>query len=149
MKKLMKLTCVLLVLVLFACSAYAGQDIVTMIDAETLTGGSDTVAADRYIGDADRVTFFVTYDQDGTTVAVTASVTVAISVDGINWQDISWFDVAGGVTPVTSEILGADATYTGWLDKAITAPYIRIRVTTSGPDDSVTADATVTLVVDK
>lgn len=145
MKKLML---ALALLALLAGQVYAGQDVVTVIDGETLSGSSDAVEVDRYIGDADRVTFFVTYDQDATTTAVTSTVTVAVSYDGTNWQDVSWFDVAGGATPVTSEELTSDATYVGWLDKALTAPYMRIRVSSSG-ETGMSADVTVVLVVDK
>ena len=83
-----KLIMVMVLLVLLAGYVYAGQTEVVMINDETLTGVADRTEADRYIGDAERVTFFVTYDQDGTTVGVTSTVTVAVSVDGTNWQDI-------------------------------------------------------------
>jgi len=143
-----KLIFVLALLALLAGQAYAGQTEVVMIDDERLTGTTDRVEADRGIGDAKRVTFFVTWDQDGTTVGVTGTVTVAISVDGINWHDISWFDVTGGVTPVTSEVLTTDTTYAGWFDTRITAKYIRIAVKETGAIGE-NADVTVTLVEDK
>ena len=133
---------------LLAGHVHAGQDIVTIIDAERLTGVSDRIEADRGIGDDQRVTFFVTWDQDGSTVGVTGTVTVAVSVDGVNWQDISWFDVAGGATPQTSEELTSDTTYVGWLDSRITAKYIRIAVKSTGAVGE-NADVTVTLVEDK
>lgn len=133
---------------LLAGHCYAGQTEFVMINAETLTGVADRIEADRYIGDADRVTFFVTYDQDGETVGVTSTVTVAVSIDGVNWQDISWFDVAGGVTPQTSETLTTDGTYVGWLDNRIAATYIRIAVKSSGALGE-NADVTVTLIEKK
>lgn len=152
MRKLIGLFEILLVLSVLLVGptdpVYALSEITTLIDADTLSGVADTVAEDWYIADAKRVTFFVTYDQDGTTVAVTSNVTVAVSVDGVNWQDVSWYDVGGGVTPQTSEELTADATYVGWFDKAINAPYIRIRATSTG-ETGMSADITVTLVVDK
>lgn len=152
MKKLIGLFGILLVLVVLLVGpsdpVYALSDITTMIDEETLSGTADTVAADRYIADAKRVTFFITYDRDGTTAAVTTTVTVAVSVDGVNWHDISWYDVAGGVTPQTSEEFTIDTTYAGWFDNALNAPYIRVRATSAG-ETGMSADITVTLVADK
>jgi len=139
---------VIALMALLAGHAYAGQTQVEIIPTERLTGVSDRIEADRNIADAERVTFFVTYDQDGTTVGVTSTVTVAVSVDGTNWQDISWFDVAGGVTPQTSEELTTDTTYVGWLDSRITAKYIRIAVKSSGAVGE-NADVSVTLVEKK
>jgi hypothetical protein len=135
-------------LALLAGQVYAGQVITTIIDDETLTGTSDRVEADKGIGGDERVTFFVTYDQDGSTIGVTSTVTVAVSIDGVNWQDISWFDVAGGVTPQTSETLTTDTTYVGWLDSRITAKYIRIAVKSTGAVGE-NADVSVNLVEER
>lgn len=138
-------------LLLLANIAFAGQTETEIIDT-TLSTTTTGAEADVYIGDADRVTFFITYDSAWDTAAVTAVVTVAISLDGTNWQDISWFDVAGGPTPQTSETLTLDGTYTGWLFRGVTAPRLRIRVSLPnyavyGPED--TAGVTVTVVQKK
>ena len=143
-----KLFLILALTALLAGQAYAGMTTRTMIDDETLTGVSDRVEADWWIGDTDRVSFFVTYDQDGTTVGVTSTDTAAVSLDGINWKDIYWYDVAGGLSPQTSEQLTVDTTYVGWLDPILIAPYIRIAVKSSGAVGE-NADVTVTLVSDK
>jgi len=143
-----KLLFAIALVALLAGQVYAGQVITEIIPEETLTGTSDRVEADLNIADAEKVTFFVTYDQDGSTVGVTSTVSVAVSLDGTNWQDISWFDVAGGVTPQTSEQLTTDATYVGWLDSRLTSKYIRIAVKSSGAVGE-NADVAVNLVEDK
>jgi len=143
-----KLVICLLALVFIANLSFANQLQTEVIETETLTGVSDTTSGDIYVGDSKRVTFFITYDQDGTTVGITTTITVAISADGTNWHDVSWFDVAGGATAQTSEELTDDATYAGWLDTKITAPHIRIRATSTGAIGE-NADITVTVVEDK
>jgi hypothetical protein len=147
-----KIFIALVLLGLMVSPAFSAQTSWTMIDDETLAYSNYAEEADRNIEDAQRITFFVTYDSSRTTAAVTAVVTAAMSVDGTNWQDISWFDVAGGGTPQTSETLSTDTTYIGWVDPIMIAPYMRIRVTLPnylkyGPTD--TADVTVTLVETK
>src|SRR3990167_362364 len=149
---------VALILVLSASPLFAAQTTKTLINDETISGSSPAVEADSYIGDAEKVTFFITYDSNRTTAAVTAKVTIAVSIDGTNWHDISWFDVAGGATPQTSEDLSfvaGDGTYVGWFDKSLTAPQMRIRVNITaagitksyGPGE--TADVTVTIIEKK
>jgi len=118
---------VVLAVALLVSPVFAAQTTTEIIDT-TLTNSVPAKEADSYIGDADKVSFFVTLNSSSTTTGVTANVTVAASIDGIHWQDISWFDVAGGATPQTSETLTSSGTYVMWVDKALTAPYIRVRV---------------------
>ena len=91
-----------LLVMFLAGSAYGAQTRNEIID-ETLSITTSAYEAEIYISDSRRVSFFTTIDNNRTTARVTATVTAAISLDGTNWQDISWFDTAGGVTAVTSQ----------------------------------------------
>ena len=141
---------------LLAGQVYAGQTQREIIDT-TLSTSASAIEADWNIQDTDRVSFFVTYDNARTTAAVTATVTAAISLDGTNWQDISWLDVAGGATPQTSEVTtAADGTYVGWMDNRLVGKYLRIRVNATNMTDypaaygpGETMGLSVTIVEDK
>jgi hypothetical protein len=153
MKKLL----LVLMAVLLVGPSYAAQTEKTLVDGVTLTRPSPRTEGNSYIGDSDKIAFFVTYDSSRETAAVTANVTVSVSLDGKNWQDISWFDAAGGVTPQTSETLSTDGTYYGWFDRAITAPRIRIGIDMTeanapgavGYGTGDTATVTITLIEKK
>ncbi len=153
----MKKWLVVLMLVLLVGPVFAAQTEKVIIDGETINRASPTVEAYTNISDADKVTFFVTYTSSSTTKGITASVTARASVDGIHWQDISWYDVAGGVTPQTSEALDTNQTYIGTLPYDGTAKYLKIglNITESGSNeiygltDSQTATVTVTVVEKK
>ena len=128
----MKTWILFLLVALLASPVYAGQTTSKIIDSKVINRSSPVAQGDIYLGDADKVTFFVTYDSNRVTAAITANLTAAVSLDGINWQDISWLDVAGGVTPVTSEDLSfsnpSDGNYVGVLDYSVTAPYLKIYI---------------------
>ena len=147
----------LLVLIFMAGAGNAVQTYTEIID-ETLSISNPVAEADGYIADSDKVTFFMTINNNRTTAAVTAGVTVAYSVDGVNWHDISWLDVAGGVTPQTSETTtAAEQVYVGWIDNRLIGKYIRLRIKSgeleSNYDSRFTADdnaaVTVTIVENK
>jgi hypothetical protein len=145
-----------LAVMLLSVNVFAAQTSTEIIDSTLSTSNLDDYATVN-IEDAKRVTFFVTIDNNRTTACVTATVTAAISLDGTNWQDISWLDVAGGATPQTSEVTtAADGTYVGWMDNRLVGKYLRIRVNatnmTSYPAAYGTGETmglTVTVVEDK
>jgi hypothetical protein len=123
-----KLLFALVMLGIMVNPVFGAQTTREIID-DTLSITDSVAEADLYVADSDRITFFATLNNNRTTAAVTATVTVAMSVDGTNWQHISWYDVAGGGTPQTSEVTtAAETTYIGWIDPILIAPYIRIRV---------------------
>lgn len=139
------------IVMLMAVPCYAANVNKEIIDT-TLNTTTPFTAENLYIGDAEKVSFFVTYDSSRATAAVTANVTMAASIDGINWTDISWFDVAGGGIPQTSETLSLDGTYVGWMFYSLPAQQIRIRANmvnsaVYGPGE--TAGITVTIVENK
>jgi len=117
-----------LVLMMLSGQAFASQTQTTAID-KTMSTANTTAEGDVFIADAKRVSVFTTIVNNRTTAAVTLTVTMAYSVDGLNWQDISWMDVAGGVTPQTTESTTlARETYIGWVDNRLVGKYLRIRV---------------------
>jgi opacity protein-like surface antigen len=123
-----KVLAVVVAMVLMASVAFGAQVQKEIID-ETLSISNAAGEADINISDSKRVSFFATIDNNRTTAAVTAVVTAAYSLNGTDWTDISWMDVAGGVTPQTSETTAsAEQTYVGWLDNRGIAKYLRIRV---------------------
>ena len=150
-----KLLCVLLVMFM-AGSVFAAQTRNEIID-ETLSITTSAYEAEIYISDSRRVSFFTTIDNARTTARVTATVTAAISLDGTNWQDISWMDTAGGVTPQTTETTtAAEQTYVGWMDDRLIGKFLRIRVNstelglnTAGLVAGDNAAISVTVVQDK
>jgi len=145
-----------LVLMMLSGQAFASQTQTTAID-KTMSTANTTAEGDVFIADAKRLSVFTTIVNNRTTAAVTLTVTMAYSVDGLNWQDISWMDVAGGVTPQTTESTTlARETYIGWVDNRLVGKYLRIRVSAddiiSSPKNYVPADnatLTVTVVEDK
>jgi len=128
MRKVIAVVAAVMVMALMASVCFAGQ-VKNEIINETLSKSNTVGEADIRIDGAERITFFGTIDNSAATAAVTARVTAAMSMNGTDWTDISWFDVAGGATPQTSEkTTDAVQTYVGWLDNRLMAKYLRIRV---------------------
>ena len=151
-----KLLLAFVAVMVMASSAYAAQVTKEIIDEELNTSNS-VAEADLNIADAKRVSFFVNIDNNRTTASVTAKVTAAYSLNGTDWTDISWLDVAGGVTPQTTETTTAKKQqYIGWIDNRLIGKYIRVRVhadeLTATPAHYTAADhadLSVTIVEDK
>ena len=144
-----KLVLALLAFVLLASPCFANQTQTEMIN-ETLSGSTtNTGWHEKYVGASDKVTFFVTMDSSSTTIAVTAEVTIQVSVDGVNWTDVRWYDLAGGTTAQVSETLDRDMTYVMWLDRNVAMPHVRVKVIAVGATKKWPADSaaiTVTIV---
>jgi hypothetical protein len=152
----MRKALVVVMVMLMASVAFGAQVQKEIID-DTLSKSDAVSEADLNISDAKRVTFFMTLNNSATTAAVTATVTAATSLNGTDWTDISWMDVAGGVTPQTTETTTlTKQTYVGWIDNRLIAKYIRIRVKAVNLNDypeaygaTTTADLNVSVVQDK
>ena len=140
----------LLAVVLFASPVHAIQTSTVSVDAEAFTSTSDFIEGTTVnIADSERVTFFAAWDRTASTDCATAIVTAAMSLNGTDWQDISWFDTVGGLTPQTSQTLSGDQVYIGYIDPIIIAPYIRIGVWFTGDETTSTGSITVTIIEDK
>ena len=135
-----KLFLVLSVCLFITGQSWASQDIKTLVDGITL---NDTVTSTNgvdYLGDAEKVGFFVSYDETDATAALSIAVTAQISSDNSNWIDASFLDYAGGVaTFVTSETISSDGWYYFWFPQDLTIPYVKIILTPTGHDATHTA----------
>ena len=117
---------ILAVLCLLASPVYG---VTKELTDETLSSSSeDTGWLQTYVGEADKVTFFITRAGDSSTEAVTVEVTLQASADGTNWEDITWFDVVGGTTAQTGEIIHKDGTYIMRIDSDFMMPHLRLKV---------------------
>ena len=147
-----KVIAVVVAMVMMASVCFANQVQKEIIN-ETLSTSNTEAEADLNIADSKRISFFMNLDNNRNTASVTATITAAVSLNGTDWTDISWFDVAGGVTPVTSEITTPNTTsststetqnYIGWFDNRIQAKYLRIRVVPT----QIVADSTKFMAAD-
>lgn len=143
MKKFLSL---FLIGLLFCQPVFAARTSVESIVATTTLDADPTSASgSKYIGNAEKVGVFVTYDE--TQVGgISAAVTAQISWDGVTWLSASFYDFAGGSTLQTSETLSADGNYYFWLDDAIVAPYLKVIITATGSDADDTAIVAAKLV---
>ena len=151
MGRFIKVLGVLLIVGLLVSPCFATQRVKTNAE-ETLTKTTTDTGWEQYfVGNAKKVTFFITLDSSSTTSSVTVGVTLQASADGTNWTDISWFDIAGGTTKQTDETMGSlgDETYIMWTDKNILMPHIRIKVYQAGNWDTQTGGVTISIVEDK
>ena len=100
-------------------------------DAVTTSAYTDTMA----IAGHDSVTFFVVYDETQVGNAISAAITCDVSYNGTDWlTGMSFFDIAGGATPQTSETISSNGWYVFWLNNATCVPYVRIKCTATNTD---------------
>ena len=132
-------------------TVFATQRVKTNAEETLNKTTTDTGWEQYFIGNADKVTFFVTLDSSSTTSAVTLAVTLEASADGTNWTDIKWYDIAGGTTLQANETLGTlgDETYVMWLNADMSMPHIRLKVSNEGNWDTQTGGVTISIVQDK
>ena len=78
-----------------------------------------------------RTAFFVDYAELGNSDAIEATISFEASRDNVNYAEIPFFDVAGGVTPQTSERITADSTSLMWLDRDLNFPYLKVEINPS------------------
>jgi len=144
-----KLVLALLAVVLMSGVAFASQDINKIIDNKTFSQTGTThelVSSAIHTGDAERVSFFVTYNP--TKTGVSASVTFEASLEGVTWGRV--YPEIGGVTnPIW---ISTTETKILSLPVNMTLPQMRIGLTV--PNDTSygstdTARVTVTVVEQK
>lgn len=136
-----KLLAFLLAVGLVACPArsFAGSAQNDMIEPTLLDDSPTSITGARFIGGAERVGFFVHYDETQVGNSISLAVTCHVSDDNSTWIAGSFFDFAGGATLQTSETISADGDYFFWLDPNISAPYVRITLTATNTDADDTA----------
>ncbi|MCQ9206160.1 MAG: hypothetical protein NG737_07620 [Omnitrophica bacterium] len=127
--------------------AHAGGVKNVVINAVTLDDSPTEVTSDDLtVFGFDKLGFFVNYDETEVGGGVSVEIDVEFSSDGTNWVDGSFYDLAGGATIQTSEVISADGDYFAWFGDTWTIPYIRITAAGTGVDTDDVAVISVTLV---
>ena len=136
-------------LLMVASMANASQVRKTLIAETTLNADPVAVEDSINIGDAERVSFFVTYDETEVGGGVSVAVTMQISYDGTTWLAASFYDYAGGATLQTSETISADGSYYCWFNPDMAIPQVKLILTATGTDVNDTVDVISYIVMDK
>ena len=145
----MKILSVVLAVLLLTAPVFAGQTQTEIIDTK-LTKAAPASSGDKFVGDANKVSFFVTYQSSSATGTVTADITMAASLDGVSWGQCYWMDGQNNVT--NTYTLKDSSVYGMWLPQDVTIPQMRISVNAtnySTYDYQRTADISVTVVEKK
>ena len=115
--------------------AYAGNVATTEIMDTTFNAVTTTAnSTASFLQGADKVSFFVVYDETEVGNSISAAVTCQISYDSSHWLSASFYDYAGGATLQTSETISADGYYYFWFNKDLCVPYVRVVVTATNTD---------------
>lgn len=145
-----KLIGALLVLALLTSPAFATQRKKELVDTTLTSATTDTGWLEKFVGNAEKVTYFITLDSSSTTEAVTAGVSLWGSADASNWAELKWYDLIGGTTTQNSEYFTVDDTYVMWTDSDVLLPHLRIKVYTDGSNwTTESLGVTITIVEDK
>ena len=136
-------------LLMVASMANASQVRKTLIAETELNADPVAVEGSINIGSADRVAFFVTYDETETDGGLSVAVTMQISYDGTTWLAASFYDYAGGATLQTSETISADGSYYCWFNPDMAIPQVKLILTATGTDVDDTVDVISYIVMDK
>lgn len=111
----------------------------TLIPSTTLDNSPTSVSGTTSVKDADKIAFFVTYDETENGNTVSAAVTVYVSPDNSTWLQASFYDYAGGSTLQTSETLSADGNYYFWFNRDLAMPYVKVTIAGTNTDATNTA----------
>jgi len=144
-----KILTVLLIGLMLASTASANQTRTTLIASTTLDADPTSATGTIGIQDAEKVAFFVTYDETEVGGGLSVAVTCDIPYDGTTWLDASFYDYAGGSTLQTSETLSSDGNYYFWFNPDLAVPQVRVVLTATGSDADDTADVACYIVQNK
>ena len=146
MKKLTALA-LLCILTAFGSEAHAFRTITQRVISDTLDADPTSASSSiTKVTSADKIAFFVTYDETEVGGGLSVAVTVDVSWDGTTWLDASFYDYAGGSTLQTSETLSGDGNYYLWFNSDLAVPYVRIVLTATGSDADDTAAVTAYMI---
>lgn len=123
---------VLLGLLLLPQLCYA--EVSTIIDTTLLDDSPTAVSGTASIKRAQKIAFFVHYDETEVGNSVSAAVTCYVSWDNSTWLQASFYDYAGGSTLQTSETISADGNYYFWFNYDLNAPYVKVTITGANTD---------------
>jgi len=106
-----------------------------LLDDDPISVTSDAIA----LNGAQRVGFYWTYDETEVGNSVSGTLTLEVSPDNSHWFSANFYDVAGGTTLQSSEVLSADGSYICWLDPKMPFGYVRVKVvgTNTDADDTI------------
>lgn len=136
----MKKLALLLAFLLFSAPAFASRTFSNELITSTLLDNSPTsVAATTKVKSAEKIGFFVTYDETEVGNSISAAVTAFISWDGVTWLASSFYDFAGGATLQTTETISADGNYYFWLPFEAPVPYVKVNIAGTNTDADDTA----------
>ena len=147
MKKLLLLGFVLSLILFLFGPVYAGGVKNVVLNEITLDNDPQVATSDTFtLFDFQRSGFFVNYDETEVGGGVSVTIDVEFSTNGTDWVNGSFYDLAGGSTIQTSEVLSSDGDYYAWFGDTWTIPFMRIRATgyNVDVDDLATLSVTVT-----
>jgi hypothetical protein len=145
-----KLLLAVLALLLATGVSFAGGVRRTIIPLTTIsnatTGVNVTSGAVEILG-MERPTFIVKYDETDAGTSVNGSIALTCSYDGLtNWTALNFYDLAGGSTNQTSELLATDSVYLMWLGDQISVPYVNMTITSANVNSTNTANVSAYLI---
>ena len=131
----------------FAPNTFAARTSVeTLIASTTLDADPVLISGDKKIKSAEKVAFWVTYDETEVGGGLSVAVTLLVSPDDVTYLAASFYDYAGGATLQTSETISSDGTYVFWMNPDFVMPYARVVLTATGSDADDTAIVTTKII---
>ena len=131
----------------FPSISFAGRmRVEKIIPSTTLSASPTLISGDKKVKSAEKLAFFVTYDETQVGNAISVAVTVLVSPDDVTYQAASFYDYAGGSTLQTSETISADGNYYFWFNRDLAVPYVRVTITATNTDADDIAVVTATLI---
>jgi len=134
-----KLIFILLACLFITSQAFAGEVNETLIATTLLDDSPTSATGEAYIQDYKKIGFWVSYDETQVGASVSLTVAITVSYDGTNYVAGSFMDVAGTVTPQTSETISSNGWYFFWLDANWPYKYITVTLTGNNTDADDTA----------
>ncbi len=122
----MKKLFVVLIGLAIGLNCYA--DVNNRIVDRTITLSAEVEDSGIITKDFKRMSFFVDFAELGTSDGMEATISFEASRDNVNYVEIPFFDVAGGVTPQTSERITADSTSLMWIDRDLAFPFLKVEI---------------------
>jgi len=132
-----KLALTVLLVIALGIPAFAGQTVEPLIKSTVFNSAKTSVTGSTYIGDADKVAFFVDYDKSQSTTSVSATITAEIADLDVPyagnktspWLTASFYDFAGGPTTLkTWGSISTPSSYYFWFSPDTTIPQVRVKV---------------------
>lgn len=118
---------------------FAGTVTTTILDTTLDDSPTFATSSTVRLHEFRKTGFFVDYDETEVGNSISAIVRLDVGHDSTEvsddfWEQMSFFDVGGGVTPQTSENLSSDGLYFFWLPIDTIAPFARVTVTATSTD---------------